>query len=64
MAAAIDCLKSEGGQPEGSAEYGFVFIRRETGRRLLALTPRDPYSTTSQSFSPFKEKAAPRAGGL
>jgi hypothetical protein len=34
-------------------EYGFVFIRRETERRLLTLTPRDLYDTTQQSFSPF-----------
>ena len=35
-------------------EYGFVFIRLEGERRLLTLTPRDPYSTASQSFSPFR----------
>jgi hypothetical protein len=53
MAAAIQRLKDEGWHPERSPEYSFVFIRRETERRLLMLTPRDPYSTTSQSFSPF-----------
>jgi hypothetical protein len=53
MAAAIDRLQGEGWQAEGSAEYGFMFIRRGDDRRLLMLTPRDPYSTTSQSFSPF-----------
>jgi hypothetical protein len=42
------------GRPEGSAEYGFVFVRREAERRLLMLTPRDPYDTTSQSFNPFR----------
>jgi hypothetical protein len=31
-----------------------VFIRREAERRLLMLTPRDPYDTTSQSFNPFR----------
>jgi len=41
-------------QAEGSAEYGFVFIRRETERRFLMLTPRDPYCTTPQSFSPSR----------
>jgi hypothetical protein len=54
MAAAIERLQGEGWQPEGGTEYGFVFIRRETERRLLMLTPRDPYDTTSQSFSPFR----------
>jgi hypothetical protein len=54
MAAAIERLEAEGWQAEGSAEYGFVFIRRGTDRRLLTLTERDPYSTTSQSFSPFR----------
>ena len=54
MAAAIERLQGEGWQPEGGIEYGFVFIRRETDRRLLMLTPRDPYDTTSQSFSPFR----------
>jgi hypothetical protein len=53
MAATIDRLVGEGWQAEGSAEYGFVFIRRETERRLLMLTPQDPNSTTPQSFSPF-----------
>ena len=32
---------------------GFVFIRRETERRLLMLTPRDPYNSALQSFDPF-----------
>src|SRR5258708_5359191 len=50
MADAIDRLAAEGWQAEGSAEYGFVFIRRETERRLLALTERDPYETRPQSF--------------
>jgi len=38
IAAAIKRLKAEGWQAEGSAEYGFVFIRRGTDRRLLMLT--------------------------
>jgi hypothetical protein len=54
MAAAIERLAADGWQAEGTAEYGFVFIRRETERRLLMLTPRDPYSTAVQSFSPFR----------
>jgi hypothetical protein len=51
--AAIARLQDEGWQAEATPEYGFAFIRRETERRLLMLTPRDPYSTTAQSFSPF-----------
>jgi len=54
MAATIERLKGEGWRPEGGAEYGFVFIRREAERRLLTMTPRDPYDMTPQSFSPFR----------
>jgi hypothetical protein len=39
---------------EATPEYGFVFIRREGERRLLMLTEGDPYSTTAQSFDPFR----------
>jgi hypothetical protein len=53
MAAAIERLSGEGWQAEATPEYGLVFIRRETERRLLMLTPRDPYDTAPQSFSPF-----------
>jgi hypothetical protein len=60
MAAAIERLKSEGWEVEGSAEYGFVFVRRAGERRLLAITERDPYSTRAQSFNPFlKNKGGP-----
>jgi hypothetical protein len=54
MATAIERIEGEGWRPEGSAEYGFVCIRRDDDRRLLMLTPRDPYETTAQSFSPFR----------
>jgi hypothetical protein len=56
MAAAIERLKAEGWQPEGSAEYGFVFVRRAGERRLVSLTERDPHDTRSQSFDPFRGK--------
>jgi hypothetical protein len=56
MAAAIELLESEGWQAEGSAKYGFVFIRRGADRQLLMLTERDPYDTRAQSFSPFRPK--------
>ena len=64
MATAIERLAREGWQAEATPEYGFVFIRNGADRRLLMLTPRDPHSAASQSFDPFKEKAAPEAGGL
>jgi hypothetical protein len=54
MAATIERLVADGWQAEGSAEYGFVFIRRGDDRRLLMLTERDPDSTTVQSFNPFR----------
>jgi hypothetical protein len=53
MVAAIERLKGEGWRPEGSAEYGFVFIRRAGERHLLMMTPRDPYDSRLQSFNPF-----------
>jgi hypothetical protein len=54
MAATIERLAGDGWKAEATPKYGFVFIRRETERRLLMLTPRNPYDTTPQSFSPFK----------
>ena len=54
MTATIDRLASDGWQPEGSAEFGFVFIRRGGERRLLMLTPRSPDDPACQSFNPFR----------
>jgi hypothetical protein len=51
--ATIGRLEVDGWQAEATPEYGFVFIRRGADRRLLMLTPRDPYSTASQTLSPF-----------
>jgi hypothetical protein len=53
MTGAIERFAGEGWEAEATPEYGFVFIRRAGERRLLMLTPRDPYSTKQQSFSPF-----------
>jgi hypothetical protein len=53
MAATIERLSGGGWQAEATPDYGFVFIRCEGKRRLLLLTPRDPYSAGPQSFSPF-----------
>jgi hypothetical protein len=55
MASAIDRLERHGWTAEATPQYGFAFIRGAAGRRLLMLTPRDPYSTTKQSFNPFRE---------
>ena len=38
MAATIDRLANEGWEAEATSEYGFVFIRNGTDRRLLMLT--------------------------
>jgi hypothetical protein len=55
MAATIERLAGEGWQAEGSAKYGFVFIRRGTKRRLVMITECDPYNTAPKSFSPFRD---------
>jgi hypothetical protein len=45
----------EGGwRAEGSAQFGFTFLTRADERRLLAITARDPFNATAQSFSPFE----------
>jgi hypothetical protein len=54
MAAAIDCLANNGWLAESTPEYGFVFVRRATERRLIMLTPRDPSNSAQQSYSPFR----------
>jgi hypothetical protein len=53
MTAAIERLAVEGWRAESEPRFGFVFITKESDRRLLMLTPRDPFDTRSQSFSPF-----------
>jgi hypothetical protein len=59
MASTIQRLEGEGWQAEATPDYGFVFIRKAGERRLLMLTPRDPHSTTAQSFSPFSSEMRP-----
>jgi hypothetical protein len=54
MRAAIERLAVDDWQIEAEPRFGFGFIRREGERRLLMLTPRDPYNTRPQSFNPFK----------
>jgi hypothetical protein len=53
LGGAIKRLERGGWQPEGSAEFGFVFMTRAGERRLVTVTERDPFSATLQSFSPF-----------
>ena len=55
MAATIERLASDGWLAEAEPRFGFAFIRREGERRLLMLTPRDPYDKGLQSFNPFKD---------
>lgn len=54
LTATIERLRCEGWRPEGSTEFGFVFLSRRNERRLLMLTARDPRATSDQSFSPFR----------
>jgi hypothetical protein len=54
MVAAIERLGAGGWHAEAEPRFGFVFIRRDGERRLLMLTPKDPYDLRPQSFSPFK----------
>jgi hypothetical protein len=54
VAAAVATLQHDGWQTEGTAEFGFVFLRRDGERRLLMLTARDPREHAAQSFSPFR----------
>jgi hypothetical protein len=54
MSAAIQRLAGEGWKAEAEPRFGFVFIRRPGERRLLMLTPRDPFDTRPQSFNPFR----------
>jgi hypothetical protein len=54
MTMTIERLTLEGWRAEGEPRFGFVFIRKESERRLLILTPKDPFDTRPQSFSPFQ----------
>jgi hypothetical protein len=57
MTAAMQQLATDGWEAEGDARFGFVFIRRLSERRMLMLTPRDPFAVSGQSFDPFKSNA-------
>src|SRR5271166_3310456 len=54
MTTSIARLTIEGWRAESEPRFGFVFITKQSDRRLLMLTPRDPFDTRPQSFSPFQ----------
>jgi hypothetical protein len=54
MTKTIERLAGEGWRTESEPRFGFVYITKEGDRRLLMLTPKDPFDTRPQSFSPFK----------
>jgi hypothetical protein len=54
MTTTIERLAAEGWRAESEPRFGFVFIAKENDRRLSILTPRDPFDTRPQSFSPFQ----------
>jgi hypothetical protein len=54
MTTTIARLLSEGWEAENAPDYGFAFLSRNSTRRLLILTERDPFDATPQTFSPFK----------
>ena len=53
MTTTIERLAVEGWRTEDEPRFGFVFIRKQGDRRLLMLTPKDPFDTRPQAFSPF-----------
>jgi hypothetical protein len=57
MTSAMQQLATEGWEAEDDARFGFVFIRRLGERRMLMLTPRDPFAKSGHSFDPFKSNA-------
>ena len=54
MTATIERLALEGWRIESEPRFGFAFIAKDCERRLLMLTPKDPFDTASQSFTPFR----------
>jgi hypothetical protein len=54
MKATMERLSAEGWRAEDMPRFGFVFITKNSDRRLLILTPKDPFDTKPQSFSSFQ----------
>ena len=54
MTTTVERLGLEGWQAEDEPRFGFLFIRKHSDRMLLMLTPKDPFDSRPQSFSPFR----------
>jgi hypothetical protein len=54
MNEVIEHLQRDGWEPEGTREYGFVFLSRHAERRLLMITARHPHAANRAHFSPFR----------
>ena len=54
MTAAIERLAVEGWRAESEPRFGFVFIGKDSNRRLLMLTPRDPLIRGRSHSPPFR----------
>jgi hypothetical protein len=54
MHQVLDELRRDDWLPEGTPEYGFVFLTRNAERRLLMITRRHPSEVNPASFSPFR----------
>ena len=57
MAMALRRWALQGWEAEGEYDYGFAFLRKDRERRLMAITPRDPYDERPQSFNPYRSLA-------
>lgn len=58
MVLTLGRLAANGWQAEGQADYGSVFMRCGSERRLLMLTARHPHDSSRQAFNPH-DTAAP-----
>jgi hypothetical protein len=54
MSAFVERCEAAGWKPEGNGAWGFFFVNFHGERRLAMITERDPYSTSHQSFTPFR----------
>lgn len=56
MSAVLRQWALRGWDAESAYDYGFVFLRKASERRLVAITPRDPLDQRPQSFNPFRPR--------
>ena len=54
LSTAINKLQRDGWYPEGTTDFGFLFLTRGLERRLLMVTARNPHERSSQSFNPLQ----------